>query len=135
MGLVLVDSNVLLDILTEDPTWYKWSSTQLEKIAQTHQLAINPIIYAEISVGFSHIETLETCLPPTTFARLALPWDAAFLAGKAFLHYKKNKGAQKSTMPDFFIGAHAMVNSLTLLTRDGRRYLTYFPKIQLIAPE
>ena len=131
---VLVDSNVLLDILTEDPMWYEWSATQLEQLAEQHILAINPIIYAEISIGFNMIEDLEDSLPETQFLRLQLPWEAAFLAGKAFMQYKKKGGTKVSTMPDFFIGSHGLVSDMIVLTRDGNRYKTYFPALSLICP-
>jgi predicted nucleic acid-binding protein len=131
---VLVDSNVFLDVLTEDPEWFEWSSGQLAACADSHVLAINPIIYAEVSVGFGTIEELEEVLAPELFARLALPWEAAFLAGKCFLEYRQRKGARRSPLRDFYIGAHAAVAGLTLLTRDATRYRTYFPTLRLISP-
>ncbi|MDD2736818.1 MAG: type II toxin-antitoxin system VapC family toxin [Desulfuromonadaceae bacterium] len=131
---VLVDSNVLLDILEEDAHWYEWSSTQLQKAADRCSLIINPVIYAEISVGFQRIEELEEVLPPDYFQRVALPWEAAFLAGKCFIRYRKLGGTKSSPLPDFFIGAHAAVSGLTLLTRDAARYRTYFPSLKLITP-
>jgi hypothetical protein len=131
---VLVDSNVLLDILEEDVNWYEWSSTQLQKAADCSALIINPIIYAEVSVGFERIEELEEALPPNFFERRALPWEAAFLAGKCFMLYRKLGGTKHSPLPDFFIGAHAAVSGLTLLTRDAARYRTYFPSLKLITP-
>jgi predicted nucleic acid-binding protein len=131
---VLVDSNVFLDVLTEDPEWFEWSSGQLATCGDSHLLAINPIIYAEVSVGFGTIEELEQVLAPDLFARLPLPWEAAFLAGKCFLEYRQRKGARRSPLPDFYIGAHAAVAGLTLLTRDATRYRTYFPKLPLISP-
>jgi predicted nucleic acid-binding protein len=131
---VLVDSNVLLDVLTEDPEWFEWSSGQLARCADSHPLAINPIIYAEVSVGFETIEELEEVLAPELFARLALPWEAAFLAGKCSLEYRQRKGARRSPLPDFYIGAHAAVAGLTLLTRDATRYRRYFPTLRLISP-
>jgi hypothetical protein len=134
MSGVLVDSNILLDVLTEDPKWFEWSSTQLARCADSNLLAINPIIYAEVSVGFSTIEELEEALPPRTFERLPLPWEAAFLAGKCFMKYRRRKGARRSPLPDFYIGAHAAVAGLALLTRDATRYRTYFPKLRIIAP-
>jgi len=131
---VLVDSNVLLDLLEEDATWYEWSSTQLQKAADSCVLIINPIIYSEVSVGFHRIEELEKALPLDCFERRAIPWEAAFLAGKCFVRYRKLGGTKRSPLPDFFIGAHAAVSGLTLLTRDSARYRTYFPTIKLIAP-
>lgn len=131
---VLVDSNVLLDILEEDVNWYEWSSTQLQKAADHSALIINPIIYAEVSVGFGRIEELEEALPLDFFQRKAIPWEAAFLAGKCFMRYRKLGGTKHSPLPDFFIGAHAAVSGLTLLTRDAARYRTYFPSLKLITP-
>lgn len=131
----LVDSNVLLDVLTEDPRWGEWSATALEHCANNGALFINAIIYAEVSIGFATIEELEEALPPESFERLHLPLEAAFLAGKAFLRYRHRKGLRTSPLPDFFIGAHAAVAGLRLLTRDGRRYRTYFPSLELVAPE
>jgi len=130
----LVDSSVLLDILTEDPEWLEWSASALEQRAEESLLVINPIIYAEISIRFERIEDLERALPATMFRRDALPWEAAFLAGKCFLTYRKRGGARRSPLPDFYIGAHAAVAGMTLLTRDEARYRTYFPRLDLIAP-
>jgi predicted nucleic acid-binding protein len=131
----LVDSNVLLDIFTEDTTWVGWSANALASAAEAGPLYINPIVYAEVSVRFSRIEDMEDALPPDEFRRAALPWPAAFLAGKAFLSYRRSRGTATSPLPDFFIGAHAAVEELTLLTRDTRRYRTYFPTVRLVAPE
>lgn len=131
---VLVDSNVLLDVLTEDARWGAWSSEALAEQGDRDLLAINPIIYSEVSIGFARIEELETALPAQTFHRLALPWEAAFLAGKSFLAYRRRGGKRVSPLPDFYIGAHAAVVGLRLLTRDARRYRTYFPKVELVAP-
>ena len=134
MKKVLVDSNIILDIFTEDSQWFDWSAEQLELLARKHILAINPIIYAEVSIRFTRIEDLEASLPDSQFCRIPLPWEAAFLAGKVFMQYKKNGGAKSSAMPDFFIGAHASIDGMLLLTRDVSRYKTYFPKLELIAP-
>jgi hypothetical protein len=131
---VLVDSNVLLDILTEDPDWYEWSSATLERIAERELLAINPSIFAEVSVGFERIEELEAAMPANRFLRLALPWEAAFLAGKCFLAYRRRGGTRTSPLPDFYIGAHASIEGLRLLTRDAARYRSYFPRLRLLAP-
>lgn len=130
----LVDSNVLLDVLTGDPRWSGWPGEALAEQAEREVLAINPIIYAEVSIGFVRIEELEDAVPASTFHRLALPWEAAFLAGKCFLAYRKRGGVRSSPLPDFFIGAHAGVAGMTLLTRDAARYRTYFPKLHIIAP-
>lgn len=130
----LVDSNVLLDVLTEDPTWGSWSGEALAKAAESGPLWINPIVYAEVSVRFGSIEALEVALPSDDFRRTPIPWESAFLAGKAFLAHRRAGGPRTSTLPDFFIGAHAAVAGLGLLTRDARRYPTYFPSLPLTAP-
>jgi len=132
---VLVDSNVLLDIVTGDPAWSDWSSSALEQAANESVLVINPLIYAETSIGFDSIETMEEALPPALYRREALPYTAAFLAGKVFLEYRRGGGARRSPLPDFYIGAHAAISGYRLLTRDSRRYRTYFPRLQLIAPD
>jgi predicted nucleic acid-binding protein len=132
---VLVDSNVWLDVLEEDARWFAWSSRQLSRCAERSELYINPVIYAEVSIGFDAIETLEAALPATFVRREPLPWEAAFLAGKCFLRYRREGGARRSPLPDFFIGAHASVQGMVLLTRDATRYRTYFPKLALIAPD
>ena len=134
MSAVLVDSNVILDIVTEDDEWLAWSADALERCAESSRLIINPIIYAEISIGFTQIEDLNDVVDPDYFTREALPWDAAVLAGKAFLKYRRRGGARKHPVPDFYIGAHAAIAGYTLLTRDPRRYRTYFPKLRLISP-
>jgi predicted nucleic acid-binding protein len=131
---ILVDSNVILDIVTEDKKWFLWSSQALAKYAETHTLVINPIIYAEVSVGFDRIEDLEEVLPSAFFRRDPIPWEAAFLAAKSFLAYRRRRGKKSSTLPDFFIGAHAAVVGIPLLTRDIARYRTYFPKLKIITP-
>ncbi len=134
MSRVLVDANVLLDVLTDDSEWYPWSAGKLDDCAASAELCINPIIYAEVSVGFERIETLDDALRPETFLRLPLPWEAGFLAGKAFMAYRKARGSRTSPLPDFYIGAHAAIDGLTLLTRDAARYRTYFPTLELICP-
>ncbi len=134
MAGVLVDSNVLLDVLTEDPKWLTWSAEALARCADRAGLAINPIVYAEVSIGFDRIEDLDSALPAAVFVRSPLPWEAAFLAGKCFQTYRRRGGERRSPLPDFYIGAHAAVAGLTLLTRDPARYRTYFPKLELIAP-
>lgn len=130
----LIDSNVLLDVLEEDPSWFEWSSRALASAADSGTLVINPIIYAEVSIGLETVEELETLLPKTEFLRAPLPWEAAFLAGKCFLRYRRRGGSKHSPLPDFFIGAHAAVEGLTLVTRDANRYRTYFPSVPLIDP-
>lgn len=134
MGVVLVDSNVILDVLTEDARWLSWSEDALSRAAEADVLVINPIIYEEISVRFERIEELEEALPSALFRRDALPWEAAFLAGKCFLAYRRLGGPRRSPLPDFYIGAHAAVRAMTLLTRDATRYRSYFPTLALIAP-
>jgi predicted nucleic acid-binding protein len=130
---VLVDSNVLLDLFTADPTWAPWSEARLAEAFDAGQVVINPIIYAEISVAFDRIETLNRALP-AELRREALPWDAAFLAGKCFLDYRRRGGAKRSPLPDFYIGAHAAVTGRALLTRDATRYRTLLPFLVLISP-
>lgn len=134
MDAVLVDSNVLLDLITEDPRWFSWSSAAMESAAARFRLVINAIIYAEISVRFSRIEELDAVLPKTLVEREAIPYEAAFLAGKSFLAYRRREGTKRSPLPDFFIGAHAAVAGYQLLTRDAVRYRTYFPNVPVIAP-
>jgi predicted nucleic acid-binding protein len=131
---ILVDSNVILDVFTEDETWFSWSSAALEEAALTSPLLINPIIYAEVSVRFSLIEELDDVIPPDRFIRMPIPYASAFLAGKVYARYRRRGGSRRSPLPDFFIGAHAAVASFRLLTRDPRRYRTYFPGLVLIAP-
>lgn len=131
----LVDSNVLLDILTEDPAWKDWSGGALADAAEAGPLYINPIVYSEVSIRFTTIEAIEDALPSEDYRREPIPWAAAFLAGKVFLDYRLGKGTTSTTLPDFFIGAHAAVAGLDLLTRDVGRYRTYFPTVTLIAPE
>ena len=131
---VLVDSNILLDIFTEDEIWFDWSANKLSEIANEALLYINPIIYAEISVRFETIEELEEAIPDEIFRRQALPWEAGFLAGKCFLKYRKRGRVRNSPLPDYYIGAHAAIKKMRLLTRDKNRYSTYFPKLKIIAP-
>jgi predicted nucleic acid-binding protein len=131
----LVDTNVLLDVLTEDPKWFDWSAEALAQAADRGVLVINHVIYAEVSVQFSRIEDLDEALPPGDYVRATLPWHAAFLAGKCFVKYRKLGGERRSPLPDFFIGAHAAVERWRLLTRDASRYRTYFPTIDVIAPD
>ena len=134
MPAALVDSNVLLDVFTEDDEWGDWSAAQLADAARAGQLVINPIVYAEVSVRFERIEELDEALPAQYYRHLPLPYEAAFLAGQCFLRYRRSGGTRRSPMPDFYIGAHAAIADFTLLTRDARRYRTYFPKLRVIAP-
>ncbi|MCL4686501.1 type II toxin-antitoxin system VapC family toxin [Myxococcota bacterium] len=131
---VLVDSNVLLDVMTEDPEWSAWSGEALAECAERSALAINPLVYAEVSIRFERIEELEDALPEEDFMRLPLPWEAAFLAGKCFVRYRRRRGPRRSPLPDFDIGAHAAVVGLVLLTRDATRDRTYFPGVDIIRP-
>ena len=132
--ITLVDSNVLLDVLTDDPRWAKRSGDALARAADAGRLAINPIVYAEVSVGFGSVEDLDAALPADVFERHPLPWDAGFLAGKCFARYRRGRGERPSPLPDFYIGAHAAIEGLTLLTRDARRYRTYLPKLAVVTP-
>jgi predicted nucleic acid-binding protein len=134
MTEILIDSNVILDILTKDSEWFEWSFQRLKEYSHQGTLIINPIIYAEISIGFSQPEDLETAFPLDFFRRDPLPYNAAFLAGQSFLEYRRRGGERRSPLPDFYIGAHAAVAQIPLLTRDINRYRTYFPSIQLITP-
>jgi hypothetical protein len=134
VAATLVDSNVILDIVTEDHEWLDWSAAALARQADHGLLVVNPIIYAEAAARFDRIEDLEAALPADYFQRLPLPWEAAFLAGRSFVAYRRRGGQRRSPLPDFYIGAHALVAGMTLLTRDPDRYRTYFPKLRLIAP-
>ena len=134
MMAVFVDSNVLLDIMTENPQWAGWSKAALAQAADETQLVINPVVYAEVSVRFSRIEDLEEALPKLMFEREPVPYVAAFLAAKVFRTYRQRGGTRTSPLPDFFIGAHAAVAGYQLLTRDVSRYRTYFPNLPLIVP-
>ena len=134
MTSVLVDSNVILDVLTRDAAWESRSSRALLDAANRHRLVINVIIYAEVSVGFSRVEEFESVLPPV-LEREPIPYRAAFLAGKVFSLYRRRSGTKLSPLPDFFIGAHAAVCGYALLTRDTSLYQTYFPDLSLITPQ
>ena len=134
MRPLLVDTNIILDITTEDEEWYEWSSDILAQQADRRRLVINPIIYAEVSVGFDRIEELDAALPPEFLEREPLPWEAGFLAGKAFLKYRRNAGQRRSPLPDFYIGAHAAIRDYDLLTRDSGRYQTYCPTLDVLSP-
>lgn len=130
----LVDSNVILDVVTDDEEWQDWSSAMLARAAEAQHLVINPLIYAEVAVRFDSIDALDDVLPADYFIREPLPWEAAFLAARAFLLYRRRGGAKRAPLPDFYIGAHAAIAGHTLLTRDPRRYRAYFPTLQIIAP-
>jgi hypothetical protein len=130
----LVDSNVILDLFLDDPDWANWSETTLTKFGDQNALYINIVIYTEISIGFERIEELETAMQIAAFQVLEIPKEALFLAGKAFMQYKKSQGLKSSPLPDFYIGAQAAVMDLNLITRDISRYRTYFPTVNLINP-
>jgi predicted nucleic acid-binding protein len=131
---ILVDSNVILDVATNDARWSAWSSEALARAADESVLVVNPIVFAEVSVGFDRVEDLEDALPPGVYRRDPLPYEAAFLAGKSFLAYRRRGGRRTTPLPDFYIGAHAAVAGHQLLTRDARRYRIYFPRLPIIAP-
>lgn len=130
----LIDSCVLLDVVTDDPKWAQWSSDQIAAARDEGVLVVNPIVYAEVSTGFDRIEDIEQALPVSDFVRDELPYEAGFLAGKAFLKYRRQGGTRRSPLPDFYIGAHAAVRRYRLLTRDTGRYRAYFPTVRLVAP-
>jgi predicted nucleic acid-binding protein len=134
MSPVLIDSNVLLDVMTEDSRWFSWSAKALASAAETSRLLINPIVYAEVSIRYARIEDVDAAIPNDFIGREPIPYEAAFLAGKAFRIYRERGGTKPSTLPDFFIGAHAAVAGYRLLTRDAARYRTYFPRLRVIAP-
>ena len=132
---MLVDTNVLVDVLENDPDWADWSVAQLRARAQIHRLVINTVIYAELSLAFSTVEALDEALAALQIPVIEMPKPALFLAGKAFVKYRRKGGTKTNVLADFFIGAHAAVVGLPVLTRDVRRYASYFPTVQLIAPE
>ena len=131
---LIVDSNVILDIFLDDPNWADWSITALANASYNSTLYINQIVYTEVSIGFKKIEELEAALHKGGFQMLEMPKEALFLAGKAYLDYRRNRGTKKSPLPDFFIGAQAAVLEMNLMTRDDGRYRTYFPTVRIICP-
>lgn len=133
--MVLVDSNVLLDIVTADPDWLPWSQAALVDALLAGAVAINQLVYAEVSIAYQHAAELDAVLTRLRIQRIDLPWEAAHLAGQAFLKYRRQGGTRTSPLPDFYIGAHAQTAALPLLTRDAKRYRTYFPKASLITPQ
>lgn len=135
MGAILVDSSVILDIFEDNQAWAGWSESMLAKLYRTNTLCINPVIYAEVSIGFATIEELEDSIRIAGFRILDIPREALFLAGKAFLTYKKRMGNKLAPLPDFFIGAHAAVAQFDLLTRDSSRIRTYFPTVRVLSPD
>ena len=132
--MILVDTNVLLDVFGDDAEWSDWSQDRLDSASATDTLAINPVIYSELSIGFARIEELEAVIKEASLAFEDIPREALFLAGKAFLRYRRSRGIKRGVLPDFYIGAHAAVMQWTVLTRDVGRYRTYFPTVSLIAP-
>ena len=130
----LVDSCILIDVLADDPQWADWSLDQLARLGKHAPLVINPIILAEISPRFDRAADLDAALQQLPIRREALPWDAAYLAGQAFKIYRTAKGTKRSPMPDFYIGAHALVGNMRLFTRDAVRFQTYFPKLNIVSP-
>ncbi len=133
--MVLVDANVLIDLFTDDPEWGDWSREALLEAAGRGQIGINPIIYAEVSIAFAHHAKLDAALVELALVRCELPYAAGFLAGKAFLKYRRRQGTKHAPLPDFYIGAHAEIAEFELLTRDTTRYASYFPRVQLICPD
>ena len=133
--MILVDSNVIIDVLTQDTSWSAWSESALIEAADHDEIAINPIIYAEISSGFATMADLDRHIGFGDFRRLALPYEAGFVAGRAFVEYRRRGGVRTSPLPDFYVGAHAAVAGLKLLTRDAKRYARDFPRVKLIAPD
>jgi hypothetical protein len=133
--MILVDTDVLLDLVTDDPTWAVWSQAQLEAAALRDDLAINAVVYAELSIGFRRIEEVDAMIESTGLRLEPIPRPALFLAGKAFRRYRQTGGSKTGMLPDFFIGAHAAVAGAPLLTRDAQRYRTYFPTVDVVAPE
>lgn len=132
--MILVDTNVLLDVFEDDAEWANWSQDQLDSASATDTLAINPVIYSELSIGFARIEELEAVIKEASLTIEDIPREALFLAGKAYLTYRRSRGTKRSVLPDFYIGAHAAVMQWPLLTRDVGRYRAYFPSVSLIAP-
>jgi predicted nucleic acid-binding protein len=132
---MLVDTNVLVDVLQNDPQWADWSIAQLQAQSKVHRLSINPIIYAELSLNFSTVEALDAVISRMELDLLDIPKPALFLAGKAFMQYRRGGGLKTNVLADFFIGAHAAVSGLPVLTRDTRRHQSYFPSINLVTPK
>jgi hypothetical protein len=132
--LILVDTNVVVDVLEDDPEWADWSIGQLRELSKIHDLAINPVIYSELSLTFARVEDLDSTLGELELKFLEIPRAALFLAGKAFVRYRRQGGKKNNVLADFFIGAHAAVMGCPVLTRDSRRYRGYFPSVELVLP-
>jgi hypothetical protein len=135
MAVILIDSCIVTDLADPESTWFEWSSSTLERLDPNNTMVINPIIYAECSIGFARIEEVESLFETLGFMMKPIPREALFLAGKAFLQYKRRKGEKGNVLPDFFIGAHAAVSGYQLISRDKGRFSTYFPSVDLIIPE
>jgi predicted nucleic acid-binding protein len=135
MAVILIDSCIVTDLADPESAWFEWSASTLERLDQSNTMVINPIIYAECSIGFTRIEEVEALFETLGFAMKPIPREALFLAGKAFLQYKRRKGEKSNVLPDFFIGAHAAVSGYPLISRDKGRFSTYFPGVELIIPE
>ena len=135
MSALLVDSNILIDIVTESEPWTDRSRKALETFGRDRELVINSIVFAEVSIPFDRVEDIDQRLPRDVFRREEVPWEAAFLAGKAFIRYRDRGGARRSPLPDFFIGAHAAVRGYGLLTRDPKSFRTYFPTVEVLEPD
>ena len=134
MSVTLIDTCVVTDLSSPDSAWFEWSVATLEQLDQSNTFVINPMIYAECSVGFEQIEEVEALFKHLGFKNKPIPKEALFLAGKAFLQYKRRKGGKSNVLPDFFIGAHAAIAGYQLITRDKGRFSTYFPSVELIMP-
>jgi len=132
--VVIVDSNVLVDVLQDDPDWAEWSTNRMRELSKIHDLAINPVIYAELSVTFDAVETLDAVISDLKLRFMDIPRPALFLAGKAFIRYRKQGGVKTNVLSDFFIGAQAAVMDCAVLTRDTGRYRSYFPSVELVTP-
>lgn len=132
---ILVDTNVLVDVLQDDPTWFEWSAAQMRSLSIVHRLAVNPIIYAELAMSYDSLDGLEEVMETSGLAFEEMPRDALFLASKAHLQYRRRGGQRQQVLPHFFIGAHAAVNGWPLLSRDAARFKTYFPALRVIAPD
>ncbi len=135
MSAILVDSSVLIDVATENEAWTERSTRALKDLGRDRELVINSIVFAEVSIPFDRVEDVDERLPPDVFRREDVPWEAAFLAGKAFVAYRRSGGARRSPLPDFFIGAHAAVRGYGLLTRDPKSVRTYFPTVEVLTPD
>ncbi len=135
MNAILVDSSVLIDIATESRRWTEPAQRAVESLGRDRELVINAVVFAEVSIPFGRVEDIDERLPPDVFRREDVPWEAAFLAGKAFMAYRKAGGARRSPLPDFFIGAHAAVRGYGLLTRDPKSVRTYFPTVEIFTPD